>query len=764
MGSITPAGNKIPRSIDDARELLANGTITEDQVSLACEEEGVSGAEDEPAARLLSLIDEAARKRGIFSGPTLPLMLDTIRKMPEARRKRRQGVTSTVAAGPTIEPSEAAAPGASVQSATPPPRLPVAVPEGVEVIHDRDGIVLVRVPVDMLPADDSPEYEEIDGDSKLLPESVGIVGFLATIVVCVLAGVLSVLAGRGRVKTARKLGQSHMVAILFSDPDQRKQHLAELDENLARKRPSPAQRDRDLARRHALLQDLGYHKPGRPAAALRENVTPGHVSPRPLPMTQTERKAVSRARRRTELASPELAAAYDGGRITTSQIDGLVKLPKHEQPDALARLADPSVGVQLPLPGLEPDERPGAPCTDSQEVDSQSVAPVQVPAAPKPNGPESPIGPTAVEVVVGGMTDADPDPMPTTVPRHLAALATELGCKVTGLRALMACADIGAPLHQQINIIVGLLAKAAMLSAQCGQKADDVEGSPLTIGPTGASSTFTASSSYTLSPEVAGLAASRAAGWRVPLLEPIPAPGHATSADWKGTVTGTTRISGRNDPRVGRFLIERYVGVDGVVVDPMIGAAGLFAHAKDLMLEIHGTDCEKDRVRLAHDNLGAQGHVEVADARTWRPWGPVGLVVLSPPFQQNHSGGKTNHQQEMIEKKRLHQFQEFGAASSNIAKLRREPYFDALGLVYKNVSTYLAHGGRFVLILRNYIRRGEEQDEIALHLLTLRNAGFEVAGAHPRELEPTAWQQTKLARVPSTPYTRIEWALVCQLP
>lgn len=228
----------------------------------------------------------------------------------------------------------------------------------------------------------------------------------------------------------------------------------------------------------------------------------------------------------------------------------------------------------------------------------------------------------------------------------------------------------------------------------------------------------------------------------------IPVPGHATSKDWVGTTPGTTRYPGRNHPRLGQWLVETFCPYRGVCADPMIGAGGLWLNAdvKGQVQFIYGCDVNPDAVWRAKRNVPCPSSISVASAETWRPPHDADLVMFSPPYPQAHSAGKTAHQIEMRERQGLHAMQEFA-----------HPFPDLLK-VYKQVREYCV--GRMLVIVRNRIVNGEENDWIYQQAELVREAGWDFIQMWWRHLErPTGYQQWKLARDPNTPWIRHEWVI-----
>lgn len=256
--------------------------------------------------------------------------------------------------------------------------------------------------------------------------------------------------------------------------------------------------------------------------------------------------------------------------------------------------------------------------------------------------------------------------------------------------------------------------------------------------------------------------------WGCELLAAIPVSGFATAATWRGMTSGTTRAPGKNHPLAGAWLIDQYCPEDGVCVDPMFGAGGLWIKADVTRVgslegcEIEGTLCGLGRSNLQQQSLKC-ADLSHADAVAWRPRRSPDLVLFSPPFLQNHSAGSNAHQQAIRERKSLHSMQEFGGHVENLGTKKPDAYWDSIARLYENVSSYVNRRGSVVVILRNRILRGCEIDEVGRHINLMRAAGLTITGAHVRDLvRPTGYQAWKVARDPNIPWIRYEWAIAAQ--
>lgn len=239
------------------------------------------------------------------------------------------------------------------------------------------------------------------------------------------------------------------------------------------------------------------------------------------------------------------------------------------------------------------------------------------------------------------------------------------------------------------------------------------------------------------------------ARWGCALLDEIPFPGLATARDGENVVEELRKWPGRNHPRAGRWLWERYAGIEIESADPMYGAGALWAAM--LCAPLQFNEVERAVVPCC----------DHADARSWSPpRSPVDFTMFSPPFLQNHSAGKTAYQVALRDRKGLHAMQQFGAAPGNLGSMKEAEFWPAMAAVYRQVRTYTS--GTMVVILRNRIKKGVEVDVVGRHVAEIRWAGWRVEGAHPRALRPTGYQQFKVARDPNTPWIRTEWAVVAR--
>ncbi len=229
--------------------------------------------------------------------------------------------------------------------------------------------------------------------------------------------------------------------------------------------------------------------------------------------------------------------------------------------------------------------------------------------------------------------------------------------------------------------------------------------------------------------------------WEIPLLEEIPAPGLPTAKHFGGLPAWP----GRNHPTMGAWLEKQHGGGNRLYADPFWGVGALWYNAGG---HIQGCEIEADPLR------GVQG-----DARYWRPrYRDCDLVMFSPPYLQNHDSGQGD-----AVAKSWQAIQAFGDHPCNLASFPPREFFIAMRQVYENVRTYTRDTGRMVVILRDMIRNGQGLDHVGRHIGQMKFAGWDIVGAHPRDLErPTCAMAIKVARDPETPWTRYEWAIVAR--
>lgn len=273
-------------------------------------------------------------------------------------------------------------------------------------------------------------------------------------------------------------------------------------------------------------------------------------------------------------------------------------------------------------------------------------------------------------------------------------------------------------------------------------------------------------------------AMARTASWGIPLLDPIPVPGHANQKDWGNTTKGSLEAVGRNHPRAGAWLISRYARVGCVAGDPMIGVGGLWLAQRSRVGLLCGSEVEPELVTLAQENLAQacgeqqeqqalslrENRIAVADAREWKPGVWLEFVLSSPPFRQNHTAGATENQQRIRRQKNLHSMQAFGKSPGNLTREKGAAFWEAMAQVYANTRSLMALGAHALFVLKNHVRNGQEVDEVGLHLEAMRRGGLEILGAHPRELWPTGYVQMRWKKDNVPPEERVwislEWSVV----
>jgi ParB-like chromosome segregation protein Spo0J len=167
------------------------------------------------------------------------------------------------------------------------------------------------------------------------------------------SGRYEVVAGAGRVEVARRRGRMEIAArVIPSGPEfDGLAELVQIDENLVRVDPPPAERDKLIRRRKELWERrhpeaVGsgvLSAAGKKSAAKREGTcdaasqVPSFVS-ETARATGKSKRGVQRSLARTEKAGPEVATAYERSEVSPAQVDELAKLPKDKQEAVLAKI------------------------------------------------------------------------------------------------------------------------------------------------------------------------------------------------------------------------------------------------------------------------------------------------------------------------------------------------------------------------------------------------------------------------------------------
>lgn len=259
--------------------------------------------------------------------------------------------------------------------------------------------------------------------------------------------------------------------------------------------------------------------------------------------------------------------------------------------------------------------------------------------------------------------------------------------------------------------------------------------------------------------------------WNVTLLPPVPWVGKATNGEWAGTADGTLLKAGRNRPNMGAWLLNKY-GFPGMRVgDPMCGVGGLFLRYPYRVASFDGNDCVPARVDLARRNLARflvtdDLHVQVGDARVWKPRHLLDLVITSPEYRDvNHSSGPGAKQQEIVQKHRMYQVQAFEVTDESLGAMSEEDFWAGCFEVYSRIHEALVPGGRVIVVLRNKVTKGREVDHVGRHIGLMRMAHLLVDEVLPRDLgAPSRFTMQKVARNPDQPYIRTEWKVLGRAP
>lgn len=194
---------------------------------------------------------------------------------------------------------------------------------------------------------------------------------------------------------------------------------------------------------------------------------------------------------------------------------------------------------------------------------------------------------------------------------------------------------------------------------------------------------------------------------------------------------GLRDCPGRNDPRIGRWLIEKFcAGVrEPVIVDPMCGGGQLWM-LRPQGARVLGCELVGRRVDIARANgiLAEEGRAE-----EWTPALVPHLVAFSPPYPNcDHNSGATAHQRELVAEKGLQAMQSIEAVP-------------CLWRVFAQISTY-RYAAPVAVIVRNWIEGQVEVDWASEVASSMVMAGLGEVERYWRAIKPGPTEQWKVAR------------------
>lgn len=229
---------------------------------------------------------------------------------------------------------------APVRQAMSAAQTPPSLPDSVKIFGPHGPWITAEMPIALFEHELREEADLESATVANIATSIGSVGQLSPVLASWRDGAFLLVAGRHRLTASRRAGQDTIIAMITTETNTDLLRLAALDENLCRIHRTPGERDAAIAERDQILRKIGVLKVGRPArkTAAEKTVTGGHNSP-PCRhrATAVERKAASRARKRTENVLPAVREAYRAGKLRPSQVDRIAALPRQEQMDALER-------------------------------------------------------------------------------------------------------------------------------------------------------------------------------------------------------------------------------------------------------------------------------------------------------------------------------------------------------------------------------------------------------------------------------------------
>lgn len=245
-----------------------------------------------------------------------------------------------------------------------------------------------------------------------------------------------------------------------------------------------------------------------------------------------------------------------------------------------------------------------------------------------------------------------------------------------------------------------------------------------------------------------------------------PIAGPATTSEWSNFDRSTMTYSGRNRPSLGRWIIESFAKADDIGFDCMAGCGSLWMKSLSTHFKkVYFSDWSFQSFNILNLNLERFvrcGEVEsfvmdISKSRLDQFEGDLpGFIMFSPPFRQNKSAGKGDRQREIVESKHMSIVESFKGGQLT----DKAGFFETMRMAYQNIYFSTTDDARMYIILRNYIRKNKEVDEIGEHLNALKIADWKVKQMFVRDLvRPTAFQAWKLKKDPFMCWTRNEYVL-----
>ncbi len=183
-------------------------------------------------------------------------------------------------------------------------------------------------------------------DTSDLEESLGTIGLLHPVQVVVVDGKYVLNAGERRLRAARKLGWTTIIANILDHLSELDAELAAIDENIVRRDLVGAVLDKALQRRKELYLEK-YPQSAQGVAGGTASTKPDEAvksfAEDTADKTGRTTRTVERSVRRAEKLSPKAMRAYESGDINLTQADVLAGRPYDEQDRLVEQIKGKSV-------------------------------------------------------------------------------------------------------------------------------------------------------------------------------------------------------------------------------------------------------------------------------------------------------------------------------------------------------------------------------------------------------------------------------------
>jgi DNA modification methylase len=225
--------------------------------------------------------------------------------------------------------------------------------------------------------------------------------------------------------------------------------------------------------------------------------------------------------------------------------------------------------------------------------------------------------------------------------------------------------------------------------------------------------------------------------------------------------------------RLLQWILDRYVPIGAIVLDPMAGSGSILLAATQ-QRNVIAYEVEPRWIHILRENAAYISEraglfpgdiiVEQRDAR--QPWKHTANVVLfSPPYGNEASSGPLAHRAliyKQLEGRRWKSLlaraeQQHGSYGSmmfhygthpqQIGHFRGERYWQAMQRVYAQAYQSLRPDGFLILIVKDHIAQAKRVPTVATTRMVCEELGFQLVAHHQRHLSQLSlWQRRRKER------------------